>query len=278
MTTIVLTTIGIILAAATALMIMFYGGERFNTDTAKAHAQTLMNAGANVRSASGVYYATKGELPLDPAALVAAKGLTAMPTVTGIGNPEIQWRDYGEMGGDSKKAYVVSGVRDEVCRYVNQKLISENRDQILSKPEGVTGCYAENGSNVYYIMLSDVAPENVALTSCDNPPEDDSDVAIDAKICFIKKAMTQAAVLAQGVTEDETILSNNYPYLAKGAVSYVMVKPNGGRFGSGPYITFYLKDGHWEYTRFCQRWNATQKPMGAGRCDDWYFSHIVLHL
>lgn len=278
MTTIILTTIGIILAAAAALMIMFYGGDRFNSDTARAEAQTLMNAGANVRSASNVYYASKGRLPADPTILVSSKGLTSMPQVSGIGSASTQWRDYGETGGRPKKAYVVSGVDDNVCRYVNKSLISADREQILSKPEGVAGCYSENGSNVYYMMLNDAAPENVTLGSCDNPTAGTTDVALDSQVCYLKQAMVQAANLSQGITQDRTVLSDLHPQLAMGPVSYVLVRPNGGTFGNGRHLVFYLNEGTWEFSPFCRRWNATNRPTGSSVCDDWYASHIVLLL
>jgi len=278
MTTIILTTIGIILASAATLMMMFYGGERFNAGQARAQADTLMNAGANVRGASGVYYATKGSLPRDPDTLISATAIKSMPNVNGIGIPDSGWRDYGAIGDRPKKAYVVTGVNDQVCKNVNKHIIGVQREEILTKPEGISGCYSENGDNVYYAMLSDAAPANAQLSSCDNPPRDDTDVAIDAQICNIKKSMNMVRALAQAGVQDEIYLSDANPQLARGVVSSVLYKPFGGKFGSTAYITFYLTDGHWEFTRFCQRWNATQKPLGVSNCDDWYFSHIVMHL
>lgn len=279
MTTIMLTAIGIILAAAGALMTIYYGGARFNSDTAKANAQTLMNAGANVRAASGVYYASKGALPTTPEKLIAESAVQSMPMVEGIGQPGATWRDFAAAGEPTKKAYVVSGVKDDVCRYVNQGLISASREQILTKPEGITGCYAESGTNVYYAMLGDAAPENAALTSCDNPPEDQSDIAIDAQICSLKQSLGQIALVATstGATDDFDLTAAN-PRMATGAVAGILYKPGGGKFGRGPYVTFYLKYGYWEHSRFCQRWALTQKPLGVENCNDWYFSHIVIHL
>lgn len=279
MTTIMLTTIGIILAGATALMTVYYGGANFESHTAKAQAQTLMNAGANVRTASGVYYATKGQLPDSPAKLVATAAVQSMPAVDGIGDPGLGWRDFAAVGEPTKKAYVVRNVRDDVCRYVNKELISASRPPILSKPEGVTGCYAESGVNVYYAMLSDAAPENVGLSSCDNPPLDQSDVAIDAQICSLKQSLALIGNIARqtGANDDYDLTAAN-PQMVTGVVSGILYKPGGGKFGRGPYVTFYLREGNWEFSKFCQRWKATQKPPGVENCNDWYFSHIVIHL
>lgn len=51
MTTVILTTIGIILAAATVLMVTFYGGDLFSSGTTGASANGYINAGANVVAA-----------------------------------------------------------------------------------------------------------------------------------------------------------------------------------------------------------------------------------
>lgn len=60
MTTIVLTTIGIILAAASALMVFWYGGSAFDEGKINAQAARLVTEGAQIEKAEGMYRAQEG--------------------------------------------------------------------------------------------------------------------------------------------------------------------------------------------------------------------------
>lgn len=60
MTTIVLTTIGIILAAAAALMVVWYGGDAFDNSRVEAEAARLITEGAQIERAEGLYRAQEG--------------------------------------------------------------------------------------------------------------------------------------------------------------------------------------------------------------------------
>lgn len=61
MTTIVLTTIGIILAAASALMIVWYGGSAFDQGRINADAARLVVEGSQIERAEGLYRAQEGK-------------------------------------------------------------------------------------------------------------------------------------------------------------------------------------------------------------------------
>lgn len=63
MTTIILTIIGILLAASAALMVIFYGGDAFNSGNVGAQANTVINAGTNVVSGVVMYQAHTGKFP-----------------------------------------------------------------------------------------------------------------------------------------------------------------------------------------------------------------------
>lgn len=60
MTTIILTIIGILIAAASALMVAYYGGDAFSGGDIRARAAMFQNAGLNVVSAVRLYRAETG--------------------------------------------------------------------------------------------------------------------------------------------------------------------------------------------------------------------------
>lgn len=63
MTTIVLVTIGIILAAASALMVLWYGGGAFDNGRINADAARLLTEGSQIERAVGLYRAQEGKSP-----------------------------------------------------------------------------------------------------------------------------------------------------------------------------------------------------------------------
>ncbi|MBX9793045.1 MAG: hypothetical protein K2Y02_01965 [Burkholderiaceae bacterium] len=85
MTTIVLTTIGIILAAASALMIFWYGGSAFDEGKINADAARLVTEGAQIEKAEGMYRSQEGrraeaDNPEDPLkALIDRRYLSHKP-------------------------------------------------------------------------------------------------------------------------------------------------------------------------------------------------------
>ncbi len=60
MTTIVLTIVGILLAAAAALMVLWYGGSAFDGGTVKADANTIVNNIQQFENAARLYEASTG--------------------------------------------------------------------------------------------------------------------------------------------------------------------------------------------------------------------------
>lgn len=63
MTTIVITIIGIMLAAAAVLMTMYYGGDMLGKGEKEALAGTMLNEGMQIESAYEAYYASNGYAP-----------------------------------------------------------------------------------------------------------------------------------------------------------------------------------------------------------------------
>ena len=123
MTTIILTMIGILLAAAAALMAIFYGGEAFNSGTIGAEANQIQNAGANVAAALQMYKAEQASAP---------RGLNQL-TQTGSDRPNGAYLDelpaLPEGSTQSlvplsatTRMYYVFGVRRSVCDRINSNL------------------------------------------------------------------------------------------------------------------------------------------------------------
>lgn len=65
MTTIILTIIGILLAAVTAFMMFFYGGDSFTGSTDKSEASRLVGEGVQIQAAMQLYKAKLDKMPGD---------------------------------------------------------------------------------------------------------------------------------------------------------------------------------------------------------------------
>jgi hypothetical protein len=286
-TTIVLVSIGILLASAAALMTMFYGGDAYRSSGAKAQADTLMNAGTNMRTAANMYMTAKGRLPDRPSSLASADAIQEMPTVNGIGSTGDAWLDLSVGDGRARPAYAVTGVGDDVCRYVNAGAIGDQAKTILDAPQGLSGCYRRDGRNVYYAMLSDRAVGIPAVTtgvSCANPGTGSAGAAF-AQSCYATQtimaylgdAKKTQSVLIPSTTEDTYLDAGGGALTsASSPFSSVLYKPQGGRFGDKAYITFYLKEDI--FSTFCSYWNRQLRPYGAEPCTNLYDNKIVIHL
>lgn len=116
MTTIILTIIGILLAAVSALMVINYGGSVFMETSNDAAAATLQNNASNVQVASKLYQQAYRALPTTLADLtVSGTYLTSAPNITGIGTGQTI----------SSNRYEVSGVTEQVCNQVNLAVAPE---------------------------------------------------------------------------------------------------------------------------------------------------------
>ena len=283
MTTLILVTIGILLAGAAALMTVWYGGDAFDAGDAKAQADQLMNSGTNVRQAANLYMVRHGKLPADATEL-AKRAVKQMPAVHGIGTTQNAWMELSAENSRVAKAYAVTGVRDDVCRIVNENAIGGSRKSaILERPEGLTGCFRQNGSNTYYAMLSAAAPRVGARArdlACQNPqsnPGPDQPFYYSCNVAEymipgIKSYLTTTFGSTTNPPDDYVI-----PGFSNDIISYALYKPYGGRFGDKAYVTLYLNVDMG--SPFCRQWNASvNKPYGAENCSNWYSNKIVIHL
>jgi len=127
MTTVILTTIGILLAAATALMITFYGGDLFSSGTTGASANGYMNAGANVVAAIDNYRINERSDPASIDVLVAAGYFKP------DGIPGTMSLTRGTPG-----RFTIADVPADICSKINETLGRTAAE--ASAGAGVSGC------------------------------------------------------------------------------------------------------------------------------------------
>lgn len=155
MTTIILTTIGIILAASVAVMTVWYGGQFLADGAIRAKASAVSNAGANVAAAYGTFELRNGRSPASLTTLLdSALGdsiLSQMPEVAGQGDVESNWAMLRQNSGLSR-AFAVRNIPSAVCAEINKR-INGSADVPMS-PTDREGCYrGSNDVTVYYAFL-----------------------------------------------------------------------------------------------------------------------------
>ena len=140
LTNLVLTTIGILVTAAAALMVVFYGGDAYYSGQAKSEASRLTVEGAQIQQAISNYTVRYGKVPGNRgdsdavvSDLVSAKFLDAMPP--GANSPWVIDYSNGMIWSD------VGGVNDADARQI---CLEARRQQKLPEPDMVYSC---DGSN-----------------------------------------------------------------------------------------------------------------------------------
>lgn len=152
MTTIILTAIGILLAAASALMIAWYGGGAFNQGRINAEASRLIVEGSQIERAVGLYRAHEGRSPDvanpdDPlSALIDRRYMTKRPL--GDGGRWLVDYQNGMIRSDVGAADDVRAL--SICR-------AARRQQNLPDPNSVFRC---DGSDYPYSHPAMTLPAN----------------------------------------------------------------------------------------------------------------------
>lgn len=147
MTTIILTSMSIMLAALATLMIVFYGGQMFHGGREAAMADTYMNAGHNVIAASDHFRLDNRFDPPDFSSLVEAGLLEGFPFA---GRTTIS-----SEGGVSRMT--ISGVDAAVCAKINETLKRPaaewgNPSTNANAGDGDMGCQLVGGEGVFYAI------------------------------------------------------------------------------------------------------------------------------
>lgn len=154
MSTIILISIGILLAAASTLMAVHYGGDAMNSGSVKASAATLENAAQNVLVAlTGRGFRGDRSTPYQIGQLDGGGNggswLGSMPDVSTVGGGE-----PAIMEVEGKRVYGVPGIPVEVCAQVNR----DYHGVSAAIPDGLTGgrrgCMSRpDGSHLFYVVL-----------------------------------------------------------------------------------------------------------------------------
>lgn len=154
MTGIILVIVGIVLAAAAALFVVFYGGDAYNAGNARAAASTLVNMGDNVRHAADLYRMQEdGDAP-DVGTLVSGKYLAQAPDPGSLGRPSATWRAMRPAGVGTVDAYVIDGIDERVCREINRQ--TGNVDPLAETTSAGTGCVDGIVGRYFFSRVSSV--------------------------------------------------------------------------------------------------------------------------
>jgi len=169
MTNLILTVIGIVLAAIAALVAFDYGGDYFLEGYARAEATSISNAGNNVTAAYSVFGVQRRRPPANLQELTSSPQgrslLKRFPEVQDLGVVRDQWLGL-DRGAGTERAFIVEGVSLRVCRTLNQRLNAFADDAVVpGAPAFKSGCFAYNNTtvNVYYSFLGGV-PEGGTLS------------------------------------------------------------------------------------------------------------------
>lgn len=161
MTTIILVTIGILLAAASALMVVFHGGDAFHTGTVKAQAATVVNKLQGFAAAMRAREMATGQrLSASDYATNQAK-LVEEGWLSGALNETVSTVDAnGYASGRVDHIHVrLSGENaKEVCRRIDEDAHSPSPDEVVSLGAGWSeavrrrsgyGCFDYGGTGYY---------------------------------------------------------------------------------------------------------------------------------
>jgi len=152
MSHLILGVIGIMLAAAAALIVVNYGGDYYLDAYNDGDAMNVENGLTNVLTAYRVHEMRTGSRPADMAAILPETGsgaLKNLPPVRNGGSWSNEWRNL-HVEGRTVPSAVIVGVDERVCMSVNARALVEG---IPGQPVGALGCYQDGSQYVAYRTL-----------------------------------------------------------------------------------------------------------------------------
>lgn len=152
MSHLILGVIGIMLAAAAALIVVNYGGDYFLDAYSDGDAMNVENAFSNVLTAHRTYEMRTGSGPEDMAALLPGSGtgvLESLPALRGGGEWPNEWRSL-VVDGRTVDAVTAVGIDEDVCLAINRRAL---RESVPSSPVGPLGCFHDGTVTVAYRTL-----------------------------------------------------------------------------------------------------------------------------
>ncbi len=160
MTTIILSIIGILLAAVAAVMFFMYGGDAFFSGDISANASSVHSSGANISAGYGLYNLNIGRPPADLNELIGSGYVDKSPDLPAdIATVIPVWLKDG-IG----TYFVVTLTDSRVCTKINSNMNRGNK--ILDIMSGSAGCARIAGELMYFSTLQDGIAE-------DNTPDPD---------------------------------------------------------------------------------------------------------
>lgn len=151
MTHLILSVIGIILAASTALIVVNYGGTYFIDAGIDSEVMDLENAFSNIATAHNMHVAKLNANPASVTAMRDGTGSGVLDTLPLLrrGTISAGFATY-TIDGRSRVATTATGVPAEVCRAFNRRF---GLPETLSAPVGVTGCWSSGAANTAYRLV-----------------------------------------------------------------------------------------------------------------------------
>lgn len=149
MTTVLLVSIGILLAGLSTLMVVFYGGGSLSKASDRAQAVILENAGMNVVSAAGLYRASAGTAPQSLDDLVDGPEGSFLRSPPALGRAASGPSSIARDGGDD--LVLIGGVAKSVCDAVNADYA--NGPTPSTRGSLQRGCYYSGASGTFFSVL-----------------------------------------------------------------------------------------------------------------------------
>lgn len=156
MTNLILSVIGVLLAAAAALVMLNYGGEYFVDSSEAGQAATIEAAMQNVLTAYRAHEIRVLEEPANLSVLVSpdneASPLDSLPLFSGEGTFANEW-SVVTINGITRPAVNVTGLEENVCGFLSSRNGGALDRSIPTEPIGEMGCFSNGSGFTAYLAL-----------------------------------------------------------------------------------------------------------------------------
>lgn len=159
MFSLVIAVISVLLVAALALAVIYYGGSAFSDGEASAQASRLINQGQQVLGAAELFKSEKGRWPDSVAELVSEHYLKSVPTASMVSSAWAQDSATWVMPVARVPVFKLQqAVAQPVCQNVNFKTRGDNGILKVPVSSAATQCYGEATSS-YTVVVAKTAED-----------------------------------------------------------------------------------------------------------------------
>jgi len=156
MTNLILSVIGILLAAGAALIVMNYGGDYFDQSADAGQAATVESAMQDVLAAYRSHQMRAMEEPANLSSLISTfdedRILPSTPLFSAEGSFANEWSSV-TVNGMTRPAVNVTGIESDVCRLLSSRNGGPQDGSIPSEPIGEMGCFSSSSGFTAYLTL-----------------------------------------------------------------------------------------------------------------------------